>query len=72
MTHLSIKVFEQSKNGKANAVWEGLEECKNEVISILDSDLSVDPETLTDFFEIIEYGNADFVNGTRLIYQMEI
>ena len=71
MTHLSIKVFEQSKNGKANAVWEGLEECKNEVISILDSDLSVDPERLNDFFEIIENGQADFVNGTRLIYKME-
>jgi len=71
MAHLSINVFEQSKNGKANAVWEGLEECKNEVISILDSDLSVDPERLIDFYEIIENGQADFVNGTRLIYKME-
>jgi len=69
--NLNIIVLKQSKNGKANAVWEGLEYCKNEVVAILDSDLSVDPETLTDFFEIIEFGNADFVNGTRLIYQME-
>ena len=68
---LNITVLKQSKNGKANAIWEGLEYCKNEVIAILDSDLSVDPETLIDFYEIIEYGNADFVNGTRLIYQME-
>jgi hypothetical protein len=68
---IDITVLKQSKNGKANAIWEGLEYCKNEVIAILDSDLSVDPETLVDFFEIIEYGNADFVNGTRLIYQME-
>ena len=37
----------------------------------MDSDLSVDPETLDDFFNIIEKGNADFVNGTRLIYKME-
>ena len=69
--NLSIKVLEQSKNGKANAVWEGLDECENEVISILDSDLSVDPERLSDFYEIIENGQADFVNGTRLIYKME-
>ena len=68
---LNITVLKQSKNGKANAIWEGLEYCKNEVIAILDSDLSVDPEALVDFYEIIEYGNADFVNGTRLIYQME-
>ena len=34
--------------------WEGLN-IVNEVIAILDSDLSVDPETLIDFYEIIEY-----------------
>ncbi len=70
-TSLNIKVIKQTKNGKANAVWEGIDESAYELIAILDSDLSVDPETLVDFFEIIEYGNADFVNGTRLIYQME-
>ena len=66
-----IKVLTQTKNGKANAVWEGLELSDNDAVAILDSDLSVDPEKLTDFFEIIENGHADFVNGTRLIYKME-
>ena len=33
--------------------------------------ISVDPETIPDFFEIIDKNNADFVNGTRLIYEME-
>ena len=37
----------------------------------MDSDISVDPETLKDFFEIIEKGRADFVNGTRFVYKME-
>ena len=45
--------------------------CKGEVIAILDADISVEPEKLTDFFEIIELDRADFVNGTRLIYSME-
>ena len=67
----NIKVLEQSQNGKANAIWEGMENCNNDLIAILDSDLSVDPETLPFFFEIIENGYADFVNGTRLIYKME-
>lgn len=67
----NIKVIKQSKNGKANAIWEGINFSKNSVIAILDSDLSVDPETLSDFFEIIENTNTDFVNGTRLIYKME-
>jgi len=68
---LNIKVLKQSSNGKADAVWEAVEVCDMELIAILDSDQSVDPETLEHFFEILENGNADFVNGTRLIYPME-
>ena len=68
---IKIKSFKQSLNGKANAVWEAVEASENNLIAILDSDQSVDPETLIDFFEILENGNADFVNGTRLIYPME-
>ena len=69
--NLEIKVFEQSSNGKANAVFEGFKKCSGELIAILDSDLSVDPETLIDFFDIVENGSADFINGTRLIYGKE-
>ncbi len=69
--NLDIKVIKQTKNGKANAVWEALEISSGEVVSILDADLSVDPEKLTDFFDVIELNRADFVNGTRLIYPME-
>ncbi len=70
-SYLEIKVFEQSKNGKANAVWEAIEKSSGDVIAILDSDISVDPEELSHFFEIIETRNCDFVNGTRLMYKME-
>ena len=31
----------------------------------------MEPETLIDFFEIVESRNADFVNGTRFVYKME-
>ena len=67
----NIVSLKQTKNGKANAVWEAVEASSHDLLAILDSDQSVDPETLTEFFEIIEGGNADFVNGTRLIYPME-
>lgn len=67
----SIKVIEQSLNGKANAVWEAIEVSTGDVIAILDADISVDPERLEDFFEIIDNNKADFVNGSRLIYSME-
>ncbi len=67
----NISVFEQRSKGKAGAVYEVLNNCSGELIAILDADISVDPETLNDFFEIIENGYADFVNGTRLIYGKE-
>tara|TARA_B100002019_G_C21274951_1_gene604976 strand:- start:5517 stop:6824 length:1308 start_codon:yes stop_codon:yes gene_type:complete len=70
-SNLNINVFEQTKNGKANAVWEAIEKSTGDVLAILDSDISVDPEELTNFFEIIETRNCDFVNGTRLMYKME-
>ncbi len=66
-----FKIVIQSQTGKANAVWEALEVVENEVIAILDADISVEPETLTDFFQIIEKNSADFVNGTRLVYEMD-
>jgi hypothetical protein len=69
--NIKIITLKQSKNGKANAVWEAVSVASNDLIAILDSDQSVDPETLTEFFNILESGNADFVNGTRLIYPME-
>ena len=67
----NIYVFEQTSKGKAGAVNEVLDNCSGELIAILDADISVDPETLDDFFEIIENGYADFINGTRLIYGKE-
>ena len=66
-----VIVIEQTKTGKANAVWESLDKASGDLIAILDADLSVDPETIPDFFEIIDQNEADFVNGTRLIYEME-
>ena len=66
-----FKIVMQSETGKANAVWEALEVVENEVIAILDADISVEPETLVDFFQIIEKNSADFVNGTRLVYEMD-
>jgi cellulose synthase/poly-beta-1,6-N-acetylglucosamine synthase-like glycosyltransferase len=68
---LDIVVFEQTKNGKANAVWEAIYRSKYDAIAILDADISVDPEELTNFFDVLENTNCDFVNGTRLMYPME-
>ena len=68
---LNIRVLEQSGNGKGNAVFEAIKLTKNDLIAILDADISVDPENLTDFYMLIESGKADFVNGTRFVYRKE-
>ena len=67
----TFKLVNQSGKGKANAVWEAFSVVDNDLVAILDADISVDPETLSDFFNIIEDNRADFVNGSRLIYTME-
>jgi hypothetical protein len=69
---LNIVVIKQLSKGKSGAVYEAIEKSNGELLAILDSDISVDPETLPTFFSIIEEGRADFVNGTRLIYKMEV
>ncbi len=70
-SELDIQVMIQETKGKGGAVFEALKITKGELIAILDSDISVDPETLKDFFEILEYGHGDFVNGTRFIYKKQ-
>ena len=66
-----VKLHVQTKNGKANAVWEALSKSSGDIIAILDADMSVDPEVICDFFDLIAKNNTDFVNGSRLIYEME-
>jgi hypothetical protein len=37
----------------------------------MDADLTVPPEDLPGFYEVMVRGQADFVQGTRLVYPME-
>ncbi len=38
---------------------------------ILDADLTVPPEDLRRFYEVLRSGKGEFVNGVRLVYPME-
>lgn len=68
---ISIQAIQQTGTGKANAVREGLAHAKNDLVTILDADLTMPPELLSRFYEAYENGLGDFVNGNRLIYPME-
>jgi ubiquinone/menaquinone biosynthesis C-methylase UbiE len=66
-----IKVLVQEGKGKGDAVRKGFDNAKNDVLMILDADLTVPPEDLPKFFEAITSGKGEFINGSRLVYQME-
>jgi SAM-dependent methyltransferase len=60
-----------ANHGKANAVRAGFDAARNDVLMILDADMTVDPEDLPKFFAPLQNGTAEFVNGTRLVYPRE-
>ena len=66
-----IRVLKQDGKGKGDAVRKGFAAAKNDVLMILDADLTMPPEALPKYHAIIENGKAEFVNGTRLVYPME-
>ena len=67
----TIKSFKQKGKGKAEAVFFGFEKASKEVLFILDADLTMPPEELPKFWNKLILGEAEYVNGTRLIYPMD-
>jgi SAM-dependent methyltransferase len=66
-----VLLLEQSGIGKGQAVRQGFEQCKGDILMILDSDLTMPPEELTKYYEAIVSGKGEFINGCRLVYPME-
>lgn len=67
----NCKLFKQKGVGKGDAVKLGFAEASGEVLIILDADITVPPEYLPDFVEVLTSNKAEFVNGVRLVYPME-
>jgi SAM-dependent methyltransferase len=53
---------------KSRNVWTGFDAAKGDVLMILDADLTTIPEELPYFVDVIVSGQAEFVNGSRLVY----
>ena len=68
---VTIRAFQQTGKGKSDAVRLGFTEAKNELLIILDADLTMPPEMLERFYQAYCAGHGDFINGTRLVYPME-
>ncbi len=69
--HKDIRLFKQPGKGKGDAVRFGFAEAKGEVLMILDADLTVPPEDMPKFYNAIQSGKGEFINGCRLVYPME-
>jgi SAM-dependent methyltransferase len=57
--------------GKGDAVRKGFAAASNDVLMILDSDLTVPPEDLPKFYQALILNKGEFINGVRLVYPME-
>jgi glycosyltransferase involved in cell wall biosynthesis len=67
----NISCLRQSGIGKGDAVRTGFAAATGDVLMILDADLTVPPEELPKFYEVLATGHAELTNGVRLVYPME-
>ncbi len=67
-----VRVVSYRKNqGKGHAVRMGFEAAEGDALVILDADMSIRPEDLPRFYDAINGGKGDFINGTRMMYPLE-
>jgi len=68
----NILVYDQKgPAGKGHAVREAFERAKGDILIILDADISVAPEDIVKFYDLLVSRRGEFINGTRLVYPME-
>jgi SAM-dependent methyltransferase len=66
-----IKILRQKGRGKGDAVRAGFAAATGDILMILDADLTMPPEELPKFYDVIASGHAEFANGVRLVYPMD-
>ena len=66
----NCRLMTQTGMGKGDAVRMGFANATGDILMILDADMTVPPEDLRRFYAALASGQADFVNGVRLVYPM--
>jgi len=66
-----IKIMQQTGKGKGDAVRMGYAAASGDILMILDADLTMPPEELQKFYDVLASGHAEFANGVRLVYPMD-
>src|SRR6185436_17171460 len=65
------KLLKQRGKGKGDAVRAGFDAALGDILMILDADMTVPPEDLPRFFDVLVSARGEFANGVRLVYPME-
>ena len=68
---IDLRLIGQPGTGKGDAVRAGFAVARNDVLMILDGDLSVAPEELPKFYDALVEGRGEFINGSRLVYSFK-
>jgi SAM-dependent methyltransferase len=66
-----IRIMQQTGKGKGDAVRLGFAAATGDILMILDADLTMPPEELPKFYDVLASGRAEFANGVRLVYPMD-
>jgi SAM-dependent methyltransferase len=67
----AITILRQPGAGKGDAVRAGCQAATGDVLMILDADLTMPPEELPKFYDVLVSGKAELANGVRLVYPMD-
>ncbi len=63
-----IHIAQQTGKGKGDAVRLGFAQATGDILMILDADLTVPAADLVKFYAALVSGQAEFANGSRLVY----
>jgi SAM-dependent methyltransferase len=69
--HRNCRLLKQPGKGKGDAVRAGFAAASGDILMILDADISVPPEDLPRFYDVLVSGRGEFCNGVRLVYPMQ-
>lgn len=67
----NCKLLKQPGKGKGDAVRTGFDAATGDILMILDADITVPPEDLPRFYDVLASGRGEFANGVRLVYPMQ-
>ena len=68
---INIVALKQPGKGKGDAVHYAFQQASGDILMILDGDLTVPPEDMIKFYNVLAFGIGEFANGSRLVYSME-